>query len=96
LKDKKLILIEDILDTGKTVLALEGFLRSFQPTSFDMATLLHKRTPKSNGYVPRIAGFEIPDDFVIGYGLDYNQKFRNLPSVCVLSDVGKEKYAEKK
>ena len=52
-----------------------------------------KRTPKSNGFLPDFAGFEIPEKFVIGYALDFNEVFRDLQHVCVISRRGIEKYA---
>ena len=54
-----------------------------------------KRTEKSNGFLPDFGGFEIPDKFVIGYALDYNEVFRDLEHVCVISQEGIRRYANK-
>jgi len=62
------------------------------PASVSVACLLRKRTPKSSGYMPHHVGFEIPDKFVIGYALDYNEIFRDLNHICVISQRGIEKF----
>uniref|UniRef100_W5L332 Hypoxanthine phosphoribosyltransferase 1, like n=1 Tax=Astyanax mexicanus TaxID=7994 RepID=W5L332_ASTMX len=54
--------------------------------------LLVKRTPRSSGYRPDYIGFEVPDKFLVGYALDYNEYFRDLSHICILSDRAKEKY----
>nr|XP_044995883.1 hypoxanthine-guanine phosphoribosyltransferase [Jaculus jaculus] len=59
---------------------------------FVINSLLVKRTPRSVGYRPDFVGFEIPDKFVVGYALDYNEYFRDLNHVCVISETGKAKY----
>lgn len=59
---------------------------------FIINSLLVKRTPRSVGYRPDFVGFEIPDKFVVGYALDYNEYFRDLNHVCVISKTGKAKY----
>src|SRR3984885_12224618 len=84
LRDKNVILVEDILDTGLTLTYLRSILLSHQPKAFKIAALLDKpsrrRKPIQGDYV----GFSIPDEFVVGYGLDYAERYRNLPDVCVL------------
>lgn len=66
LKGRNILLVEDIIDTGTTMSHLIPYLKSFGPQTVRVATLLQKRTPKSNGFQPDFAGFSIPDKFVVG------------------------------
>jgi len=94
LKGKNVLVVEDIIDTGKTMAKMEELLAKFQPKTVKVCSLLVKRTAKSSGYRPDYAGFEIPDKFVVGYALDYNEYFRDLHHICIINDAGKEKYAK--
>ncbi|KAF8794515.1 Hypoxanthine-guanine phosphoribosyltransferase like protein [Argiope bruennichi] len=58
-------------------------------------SLFVKRTPKSSGYRPDYTGFEVPNKFIVGYALDYNEFFRDLNHVCIISETGRLKYAKK-
>jgi hypoxanthine phosphoribosyltransferase len=84
MKDKNIILVEDILDTGLTMTYLKKLLMARQPRSLKVASLLDKpsrrKLPLEGDYV----GFKIPDEFVVGYGLDYAEKYRNLADICVV------------
>src|ERR1700681_2804084 len=84
IKDKNIILVEDILDTGLTMTYLKKMLLARQPKSLKVAALLDKpsrrKLPLEGDYV----GFKIPDEFVVGYGLDYAEKYRNLADICVV------------
>lgn len=84
LKEKNIILVEDILDTGLTMTYLKKLLMARQPGSLKVAALLDKpsrrKLPLEGDYV----GFKIPDEFVVGYGLDYAEKYRNLADICVI------------
>jgi hypoxanthine phosphoribosyltransferase len=84
LKEKNIILVEDILDTGLTMTYLKKLLMARQPRSLKVAALLDKpsrrKLPLEGDYV----GFKIPDEFVVGYGLDYAEKYRNLADICVI------------
>ena len=84
IKDKNIILVEDILDTGLTMTYLKKMLLARQPRSLKVASLLDKpsrrKLPLEGDYV----GFKIPDEFVVGYGLDYAEKYRNLADICVV------------
>jgi hypoxanthine phosphoribosyltransferase len=84
MKDKNVILVEDILDTGLTMTYLKRMLQARQPRSLKVAALLDKpsrrKLPLEGDYV----GFKIPDEFVVGYGLDYAEKYRNLADICVV------------
>jgi hypoxanthine phosphoribosyltransferase len=92
LKGKNVLVVEDIVDTGKTMQKLLKTLWSYEPKRVIVACLLRKRTPLSDGYIPDYVGFEIPDKFVIGYALDYNEYFRDLMHICLINDHGIEKY----
>jgi hypoxanthine phosphoribosyltransferase len=84
MKDKNIILVEDILDTGLTMTYQKKMLLARQPRSLKVASLLDKpsrrKLPLEGDYV----GFKIPDEFVVGYGLDYAEKYRNLADICVV------------
>ncbi|KAG0173629.1 hypoxanthine phosphoribosyltransferase 1 [Apophysomyces sp. BC1034] len=92
-KGKNLLIVEDIIDTGATMVKLLERLQDYQPRSIKVTSLLVKKTPRSNGYIPDYVGFAIPDAFVVGYALDYNEYFRDLDHICVISDTGAKKYA---
>jgi len=79
-----IILVEDILDTGLTLTYIQSMLRAHQPKSLKIAALLDKASRRIEPIRGDYVGFEIPDEFVVGYGLDYAQRFRNLPYVGVL------------
>ncbi|KAJ2781457.1 hypothetical protein H4R18_002878 [Coemansia javaensis] len=93
LKGKNLLLVEDIIDTGNTMKRLLETLAQYELKSIKVASLLLKKTPLSCGYVPDYVGFAVPDLFVVGYCLDYNDIFRDLDHICAISDTGKTKYA---
>jgi len=95
LTGKNVIIFEDIIDTGRTMTKLLNTLSKYNPKSVRVATLLRKRTPLSNCYVPHYVCFEIPDKFIVGYALDYNEYFRDLDHICEITQHGKEKYKSK-
>ena len=84
MKDRNVIVVEDILDTGLTLTYLKKLLMARQPRTLKIAALLDKpsrrKLPLEGDYV----GFKIPDEFVVGYGLDYAEKYRNLADICVV------------
>jgi hypoxanthine phosphoribosyltransferase len=82
---KDVILVEDILDTGLTLHYLLQNLESRNPKSLKVAVLLNKPSRRVREVPVHYAGFEIPDHFVVGYGLDYSQRYRNLPDVRILN-----------
>jgi hypoxanthine phosphoribosyltransferase len=86
IKGKDVLIVEDIVDSGRTLSCLLEILGEREPRSIRFCTLLDKpdrrEVPLGTGYY---SGFVIPDEFVVGYGLDYDQKYRNLPYVGVLS-----------
>jgi len=79
------IVVEDILDTGLTLNYLYRILQSRKPKSLKIAALLDKPARRVKEVPVDYIGFEIPDKFVVGYGLDFAERYRNLPDVCVLS-----------
>ncbi|ORX99920.1 hypoxanthine phosphoribosyltransferase [Basidiobolus meristosporus CBS 931.73] len=92
-RGKNLLIVEDIIDTGRTMVKLLERLKDFGPASVKVTSLLIKKTPLSNGYIPDYVGFAIPDAFVVGYALDYNEHFRDLDHIAVISEHGKKAYA---
>ncbi|XP_035579354.1 hypoxanthine-guanine phosphoribosyltransferase-like [Zalophus californianus] len=92
LTGKNVLIVEDIIETGKTMQTLLSLVQQYNPKMVKVASLLVKRTPQSIGYRPDFVGFEIPDKFVVGYALDYNEYFRDLNHVCVISETGEAKY----
>jgi hypoxanthine phosphoribosyltransferase len=84
IKDRHLLLIDDILDSGKTLKAMTEYLETKNPASLQSCVLLHKKTKTTEDITARYVGFEIPDEFVVGYGLDYQEYYRNLPEIRVL------------
>jgi len=81
---KDVLLVEDIVDTGFTLKYLLRTLLSRNPNSLDACTLLDRKARRIIELDLKYVGFEIPDKFVVGYGLDYKQKFRNLPYIGVI------------
>ena len=84
LKDKHVIVVEDIVDSGRTLSYLLEMLQDREPASLRLCTLLDKPDRRVKDVFVDYTGFEIPDQFVVGYGLDYNQKYRNLPYIGVV------------
>ncbi len=80
------ILVEDIVDTGLTLSYLISVLRSRQPASVEVCALLDKSARRIAPLQVRYVGFDCPDVFVVGYGLDLGQRFRNLPDILALND----------
>ena len=84
IKDREVLLIDDIFDTGHTLNEVVQLMSQFQPTSVRSAVLLSKTGRQEVEYTPDFVAFDIPDEFVVGYGLDYNDEYRNLPYLAVL------------
>ncbi len=78
--------VEDIVDSGQTVAELVRLLQTHQPASVRVCTLLSKTARRERTVELSYIGFEIPDYFVVGYGLDYAQRFRNLPYIAALDE----------
>lgn len=86
LEDKNVIVVEDILDTGITFTFLKKLLLARKPRALKLAALLDKPSRRQMTIQADYVGFKIPDRFVVGYGLDYAERFRNLPDICVLEE----------
>ena len=84
LKDKNVIVVEDIVDSGRTLSYLLEMLKDRHPASLSLCTLLDKPERRVVDVNVDYTGFEIPDEFVVGYGLDYDQRYRNLPYIGVV------------
>ena len=84
IEGRHLILVEDILDSGVTLNYLKNYLMVRRPASITIATLMDKPARRKADIYADYSCFEIPDAFVVGYGLDYNERYRNLPYIGVL------------
>lgn len=84
IEGRDLIIVEDILDSGNTLFYLMEILRARKPASIRICTLMDKPDRRTQPIVADYVGFTIPDAFVVGYGLDYDEKYRNLPYVGIL------------
>jgi len=84
IEGKDVLIVEDIIDSGLTLAYLLENLRSRRPNSLEVCVLLDKQVPRKASLPIRYTGFTIPDAFVVGYGLDYAEKYRNLPYVGIL------------
>lgn len=87
IKDKHVLLVEDIADTGLSLNYLQKSLHSRQPKSLTTVALVQKPEAKKVDYVLDYVGFEIPNKFIVGYGMDYNQYYRNLPYIAQVENM---------
>src|SRR5688500_7354825 len=83
-RGRHLLLVDDILDSGGTIRLVTGLLRELGPGSVRTCVLLRKDLPSAQQVYADYVGFEIPDEFVVGYGLDFNNYYRNLPDIVTL------------
>ena len=95
LKARNVLIVEDMIDTGRTMQKLLKTMQKYEPKTLKVATLMRKRTPLSDGYAPDYVGFEIPDKFLIGYALDYNEHYRDLNHICTINEAGIVKFKSK-
>ena len=84
IRDRHVLLIEDIVDTGLTINYVMRLLQERQPASLKLCTLLNKSARRIADRPIDYVGFDVPDAFVVGYGLDYEQRYRNLPYIVIL------------
>ena len=93
IKGRHVVILEDIYDTGNSLSFLHKYLLSKEPASLKICTLLDKPERRKPGItlVPEMVGFTVPNEFVVGYGLDFNEHYRNLPYVGVLKPEAYEK-----
>jgi hypoxanthine phosphoribosyltransferase len=92
LKGKHVLIVEDIVDTGRTMAALLPTLRKYGPSTLRVCSLLQKRVPTSINFSVDYLGFEIPNHFVVGYCLDYEEYFRDLDHICIIDKACIPKY----
>jgi hypoxanthine phosphoribosyltransferase len=83
-KGRDVLLVDDILDTGKTLALVTSKLKKLKPRSLKVCVLLSKSARRTEKVVADYVGFEIPDAFVVGYGLDFAERYRNLPFIGIL------------
>ena len=88
IKGRDVLVIEDIVDTGLTIAFLLDYLRKKEPASLRLCSLTDKPSRRKIPVTIDYLGFTVPNKFVVGYGLDYDEKFRNLPDICVVEDEG--------
>jgi hypoxanthine phosphoribosyltransferase len=86
LTGQNVVLVEDILDTGLTLNYIKKIVMAHQPKALRIAALLDKPSRRKQPIDVQYVGFTIPDAYVVGYGLDYAEKYRNLPDICVISN----------
>ena len=84
IEGKDVIVVEDLLDSGNTLSSLLKLLEARHPASIRLCTLLDKPERRTKPVAVQYSGFTIPDEFVVGYGLDYDEKYRNLPYIGIL------------
>ena len=82
--DRHVLIVDDILDTGKTLSLIAGMVRGMSPASLRVCVLLDKKGRRQIPFEADLVGFEIPDKFVVGYGLDFAERYRNLTHIGVL------------
>jgi hypoxanthine phosphoribosyltransferase len=87
LTDRDVLLVEDIVDTGLTLSYLLSILRARRPASLELCTLLDRSVRRIVPLHPRYVGFDCPDSFVVGYGLDFDERYRNLADILEISDT---------
>ncbi len=95
LEGSNLLVVEDVIDTGRTMEALLSALRAHRPSRLRVSCLLRKRHPTGTGYLPDYLGFEVPDRFVVGHGFDYNDNFRDMLHVCVINKHGLARFRQR-
>ena len=93
-RGRHVLILDDILDSGGTLKLVTGMLRQLEPASVKTCVLLRKDRPVAREVPVDYCGFEIPDEFVVGYGLDYNNYYRNLPDIVTLNPSAIARYRE--
>jgi len=86
IEGEDVLIVEDIIDTGITLSYLKNYLKSRHPSSIEIASLLNKPSRRKSEIVPKYIGFDVPDYFLVGYGMDFDEKYRNLPYVGSLKE----------
>lgn len=86
IEGKDVLIVEDIIDSGTTLAYLQDYLKSRRPNSLEIAALLNKPERRKAEINAKYIGFDVPDFFLVGYGLDYAEKYRNLPYIGILKE----------
>lgn len=89
-KGRDILVVEDIIDTGYSLSFLLKYLENLQPASVKLCVLMDKPSRRKVDVKIDYVGFTVPDEFLVGYGLDCNSKYRNIPEICLLSDTKSE------
>ena len=84
LEGKHILLVEDIVDTGRTLTRLIDLLKERNPSSLEICALLHKHVARELKYPTKFVGFDAPNEFLVGYGLDHAENFRHIPYIASL------------
>lgn len=84
IEGKHVLIVEDIVDTGNTLNYLLGYLKARKAASIDIVALLNKEAGRKVDISAKYVGFEVPDEFIVGYGIDYAENYRNLPFIGIL------------
>jgi len=84
---KDILLVEDIVDTGLSTTTTLTLLRTYQPTSIALCSLLDKPSRRQKPVTIDYCGITIPDQFIVGYGIDFNEQYRQLPDICAIEEV---------
>ena len=87
IKGKDVLIVEDIIDSGLTMAFLSQYLNVRDPKSIKVCTLLNKKERRTIPFTPDYIGFDIPNKFVVGMGLDYNEQYRSLPNILELKEI---------
>lgn len=87
LVEQDVIVVEDIIDTGTTMTNLKKHFEKHGINSFKVVSLLDKPSRRRSNFKADYIGFEIPDKFIVGYGLDFAEEYRNLPDICILNNL---------
>ena len=85
---RHVLIVEDIVDSGTTLQHLKDLLLTREPASLRICTALDKPAGRKTHVDVDYIGMEIPDEFIVGYGLDFDEQYRNLPDICILADEG--------
>lgn len=86
IENKDVLIVEDIIDSGTTLSYLLDYLKRRNPSSINIACLLNKPSRRKTDIAVKYIGYEVPDYFLVGYGLDYAEKYRNLPYIGILKE----------
>ena len=97
LQNKHVLVVEDLIDTGRTLRALVSKLREYEPADLKITTLIYKRNEENCGFLPDFLGISVPNEFIVGYHMDYNdvrfmQYFRDFPHLARVNELGKETF----